>query len=204
MNSHSGRNQDPRAGVWQGMGEITTAHLSGPGTGYVEIVASDEATVQQIAGRLSEVWASSGTPTVRQVGQVPGQEAFTGRLYVDTSMPAPGMTRVLPAEWVRFGYPPWGGRVDGLKPTCLRQRQDGRPCERQAAEWPRGYGADDPGACWSHLSKDEQAECLQVRQAYKAAFWALKRRHQEEAGHGQDERCDACTWRFGEAPPAAF
>ncbi|MEU3399437.1 DUF6207 family protein [Streptomyces filamentosus] len=186
------------------MGDITTAHLSGPGTGYVEIVAYDEETVRQIAGQLVGAWASSGTPLVRQVGHVPGQVAYTGRLYLDTSYPSPGQTRVLPADWVRFPSPPWGGRVDGLKPTCIRQRTGGRPCGRQAAEWPRGFGADDPGACWSHLSEEERQECLRVREAYRSAFWELKRRHQQEAGHTQNERCDGCTWRFGEAPPAAF
>ncbi|MFE4336742.1 DUF6207 family protein [Streptomyces sp. NPDC056831] len=187
------------------MGDITAAHLSGPGTGYVEIVAYDEATVSQIAERLSGMWASSGTPAVQQVGlgHVPEQVAFTGRLYLDTSLPSPGKTRELPPQWVRFGSPPWGGRVDGVKPTCTRQRKNGRPCGRQAAEWPRGFGEDDPGACWSHLRKHERQECLRVRKAYSAAFWALKRQHQEEAGHGSEERCDACTWRFEDVPPPA-
>ncbi|MCX4791887.1 DUF6207 family protein [Streptomyces sp. NBC_01221] len=186
------------------MKDITTAHLSGPGTGYVEIVAADEPTVRQIAELLSGTWTSSGPPAVRSAGQVPGQAAFTGRVYLDTSLPAPGRTRVLPADWVRFPLPPWGGRVDGVKPTCLRRKKDHRACGRQAAEWPRGYGADDPGACWSHLTEEEQQECRRVRQAYRAAFWALKRRHQEEAGHGRDERCDGCTWPYEQRPPVVF
>ncbi|WP_434598266.1 DUF6207 family protein [Streptomyces sp. A5-4] len=55
------------------MGDITTAHLSGPGTGFVEIVAYDEATVRQIADRLSASWASSGTPGSGRSGAYPGR-----------------------------------------------------------------------------------------------------------------------------------
>ncbi|MGA5869895.1 DUF6207 family protein [Streptomyces cinereoruber] len=192
------------AGVWQGMEGIATAHLSGPGTGYVEIVAADEPTAREIAALLSGTWASSGPPVVRPVGHEPGRAAFTARVYLDTSLPAPGRTRVLPAQWACFPFPPWGGRVDGVKPTCLRRRKDHQPCGRQAAEWPRGFGADDPGACWSHLTEKEQQECLRAREAYRAAFWALKRRHQEEAGHGREDRCEGCTWPRGQRPPAAF
>ncbi|MFF5393317.1 DUF6207 family protein [Streptomyces sp. NPDC013012] len=117
------------------MGDITTTHLSGPGMGYVEIVAADEPTVRQIAALLSGAWASSGSPVVRQVGhQQPEWAPFTTRVYLDTSLPAPGKTRVLPAQWACFAFPAWGGRVDGVKPTCLRRRKDHRPCERQAPE----------------------------------------------------------------------
>ncbi|TXR94510.1 hypothetical protein EAO73_35100 [Streptomyces sp. col6] len=176
-------------------------HLSEPGTGYVDIVAADEPAVLQIAELLAQTWTSSGPPTVRHL---PEQAAFTGRVHLDTSLPAPGKTRVLPADWVRYPFPPWGGRLDGAKPTCLRRRRNHQACERQAAEWPRGYGADDPGACWSHLSKDEQEECLRVRQMYREAFWALKEQHQQEAGHGRDERCSHCTWSPGTGPQPAF
>ncbi|WP_434598264.1 hypothetical protein [Streptomyces sp. A5-4] len=86
----------------------------------------------------------------------------------------------------------------------MRSRRNGTACERQAAEWPRGYGADDPGAYWSHLTEEEQQECLRVRQAYKSAFWALKRAHEQDAGHGRNERCQDCTWPFGKMPPAAL
>ncbi|MEV5605765.1 DUF6207 family protein [Streptomyces sp. NPDC052299] len=170
-------------------------------TGYVDIVAADEAAVLQIAALLSRTWASSGPPLLRHV---PEQSAFTGRIHLDTSLPAPGRVRVLPDDWVRYTSPPWGGRLDGAKPTCLRRRRDHRACERQAAEWPRGYGADDPGACWSHLSQEEREECLRVRQAYENAFWALKERHRQEAGHGRDERCSGCSWSPQAGPRPAF
>ncbi|MFH8886322.1 DUF6207 family protein [Streptomyces californicus] len=175
------------------MGDIATAHLSGPGTAYVDIVGADEATVRQIAELLSGTWTTSGSPAVQPAGRMPGQASCCGRVYLDTTLPAPGKKRVLPADWVRFASPPWGARVDGVKATCLRRRKDGRACGRQAAEWPRGYGAEDPGACWSHLTKGEQQECVQVRQAYQEAFWAMKRSHQEEAGHSRNEWCDGCT-----------
>ncbi|MEU5825850.1 DUF6207 family protein [Streptomyces sp. NPDC047803] len=165
-------------------------HLSGPGTGYVDIVAADEPAVLQIAELLARTWASSGPPMVRRL---PEQAAYTARVHLDTSLPAPGRMRVLPRDWVRLPVPPWGGRLDGAKPVCVRRRSDHRPCGRQAAEWPRGYGAEDPGACWSHLDEEEREECLRVRQAYKNAFWALKEQHRREAGHSRDERCNDCT-----------
>ncbi|WP_198422542.1 DUF6207 family protein [Streptomyces sp. QHH-9511] len=130
------------------MGDISTAHLSEPGLAVVEIVAQDEATVREVVERLTGSWASSGVPAVREGGKVPGQRTFTGRVYVDIRMPAPGRTRKLPADWVRFHSPPWGGQLGTEKPTCLRNRADGRSCRRQAAEWPRGYGAEDPYSGW--------------------------------------------------------
>ncbi|MFJ5851198.1 DUF6207 family protein [Streptomyces sp. NPDC092903] len=175
------------------MGDIATAHLSGPGTAYVDIVGVDEATVRQIVALLSGTWTTSGSPTVQSAGHVPGQATCSGRLFLDTTLPAPGKKRVLPVDWVRFTSPPWGARTDGVKESCLRCRRDGQACGRQAAEWPRGYGAEDPGACWSHLTKDEQQDCVQVRQTYRGAFRAMKLRHQEEAGHGRNEWCDGCT-----------
>ncbi|MFJ1742634.1 DUF6207 family protein [Streptomyces microflavus] len=175
------------------MGDIATAHLSGPGTAYVDIVGADPATVRQIAELLSDAWRSSGAPAVRPSGQVPGQVAFAGRLYLDTTLPAPGKERVLPADWVRFASPPWGARTDGVKATCLRRKKGRHPCGRQAAEWPRGYGAEDPGACWSHLTEGEREVCRQIRDAYREAFWAMKRRHWEEAGHGRNDGCDDCA-----------
>lgn len=175
------------------MGDIATAHLSGPGTAYVDIAGVDETTVRQIAELLSGTWMTSGPPAVQPARYVPGQAPYSGRVYLDTTRPAPGKKRVLPADWVRFTSSPWGARPDGVKETCLRRRRDGRACERQAAEWPRGYGAEDPGACWSHLTKREQQECVQARQAYHEAFWAMKRRHQAEAGHSRNEWCDGCA-----------
>ncbi|MFF3731017.1 DUF6207 family protein [Streptomyces sp. NPDC002476] len=182
------------------MENSATTHLSRPGTGYVEIVAHDEPTVRQIAEQLAGTWASSGVPVVRQATHVPGQAAYTARLYLDTSLPAPGKQRVLPADWVRLSTPPWGGRTDRGKPTCVRRRKDSRPCTRQAAEWPEGFGEADPGACWSHLSEEEREEALRVRKAYSAAFWALKEHHRAEAGHGRDDRCDDCAPLHGKAP----
>lgn len=38
--------------------------------------------------------------------------------------------------------------------------------------------------CWSHLGEEEREERLRVRQAYEKAFWALKKQHGQEAGHG--------------------
>lgn len=175
------------------MGDIATAHLSGPGTAYVDIVGVDETTVRQIADVLSGTWTTSGAPVVRSVGHVPGQAPLVGRVYLDTTLPAPGGERVLPADWIRFASPPWGARTDGVKATCLRRKKGLRPCGRQAAEWPRGYGAEDPGACWSHLTEGERQECTQVRQMYREAFWAMKRRHWDEAGHGRNDGCDGCA-----------
>ncbi|MFJ5817252.1 DUF6207 family protein [Streptomyces sp. NPDC093108] len=182
------------------MENIATAHLSRPGTGYVEIVAHDAPTVRRIAAQLAGTWTSSGVPVVRQVGHLPGQAAYTGRLYLATLLPAPGTPRVLPADWVRLSTPPWGGRTDPRKPPCVRRRKGGQPCTRQAAEWPEGFGEADPGACWSHLSDEERKESLRVRKAYTAAFWAMKERHREEVGHGRDDRCDGCAPVYGQVP----
>ncbi|WP_371933729.1 DUF6207 family protein [Streptomyces castrisilvae] len=183
------RNPSQTATVCQDMEDHTSRHLSGPGTGYVDIVAADEPALLRIAELLATTWASSEPPTARQL---PGSAAYTARVHLATSLPAPGGTRALPSDWVRFPFPPWGGRLDDVKSTCVRRRNDQRVCGRQAAEWPRGYGTEDPGACWSHLDQEEREECLRVRQAYEKAFWALKKQHWREARHGRGERCNEC------------
>ncbi|MFE4829936.1 hypothetical protein [Streptomyces sp. NPDC056672] len=94
---------------------------------------------------------------------------------------------------VRFPFPPWGGRVSFGKPVCVRARKDGRPCVRQAAEWPEGYvDVADPGACPSHQTPAERDSCLRARKLYRAAFWELKAAHRDAAGHGRDETCTDC------------
>lgn len=124
---------------------------------------------------------------------MPGQAAYTARVHLVTSLPAPGPGPGAAPRLGALARPAWGGQLDGAKPVCVRRRSDHRPCGRQAVEWPRGYGAEDPGACWSHLDEEEEREeCLRVRQAYKDAFWALKELHWREAGHGRDEWCNDC------------
>jgi hypothetical protein len=72
---------------------------------------------------------------------------------------------------------------------CTRRRKDGRPCRRDAADWPgrwQGYGLPDlewpdhsrAVACWSHLSEAERRQCLTDR----AAPQPLREAAQAEAG----------------------
>ncbi|MGW7201025.1 DUF6207 family protein [Streptomyces chryseus] len=196
------RNPAFSADVPVGMEHIRSADVSEPGLAVVEILAGDMATLEAIAERLSGAWASSGSPVI--VG-MRGQGAVCGRVHLDVRLPPPGHVRKLPAEWVRFYAPPWGGRLGFDKPLCVRARRDCRPCTRQAAEWPQGYvEMEDPGACWTHLDETERHWCLRARQMYTEAFWAMKRAHQEAAGHGRDEQCGGCTWLAGEQPAAHF
>ncbi|MEU5476904.1 DUF6207 family protein [Streptomyces mirabilis] len=184
------------------MGNRNTALVSEPGLAVVEIVAGDEATLRAITERLAGVWASTGVPVDCEAV---GGRAVRGRLHLDTRLPPPGAVRMLPTEWVRFHAPPWGGRLGLDKPLCVRARQDGRACTRQAAEWPEGFvEGDDPGSCWSHLEDTEREWCLRAREAYRAAFWELKRAHWEAAGHDRNERCPDCTWPSGQLPAANF
>lgn len=173
------------------MEERVPVETAEQGLVVMDIKASDEEALREVAEAVAGLWASSGTPTVRRV---PGEPGVTGRLHLDVTRPGPGRVRRLPKEWVRFASPPWGGRVPTVKPTCIRARQDGRPCTRQAAEWPPGFVEDvDPGACWSHLTDAERIVCERARRLYRAAFWELKAGHLEEAGHGRDERCAGCA-----------
>ncbi|KMS86698.1 hypothetical protein ACZ91_35385 [Streptomyces regensis] len=176
--------------------------VSEPGLAIVDIVAGDTATLQAIAERLAGTWASTGVPVEHEPT---GNGAVRGRLHLDIRMPPPGKVRVLPAEWVRFVSPPWAGRLGVGKPVCVRARQDGRPCTRQAAEWPEGFvEMGDPGACWSHLDDAERQWCLRAREVYRAAFWELKRVHYATAGHDRNGQCSDCTWPSGQQPAATF
>jgi hypothetical protein len=112
---------------------------------------------------------------------------------------------VLPADWVRFVSPPWGARLDQVKPTCVRTKTGGTACTRQAAEWPASFAEmADPQACWSHLDEPEREACERARASYRAAFWELKNAHYETAGHTRDERCEGCTWPSGQQPAVNF
>ncbi|MFZ3475219.1 DUF6207 family protein [Streptomyces sp. 4.24] len=156
----------------------------------VDVTAADESTLREFADALGALWASSSSTAVQRV---PGQASVRGRVYVDLRRPV-GRRRELPAEWVRLARPPWGGRLPETKPACLRARSDGRPCTRQAAEWPPGFVDDiDPGACWSHLTDAERLVCERARSLYRDAFWNLHTVHRQQAGHGRDERCAACS-----------
>jgi hypothetical protein len=184
------------------MGDITPSLVSEPGLAVVDIVAGDAATLQAIAERLAGAWASTGTPVDTEPA---GDRAVRGRLHLDVRLPPLGVVRTLPADWVRFHAPPWGGRLGFEKPLCVRARGDGRPCTRQAAEWPEGFvEVDGLQACWSHLDAVEREWCLRAREAYRAAFWALKRAHWEAAGHDRNDRCDGCVWPSEQMPAANF
>ncbi|MDX3166007.1 DUF6207 family protein [Streptomyces scabiei] len=173
------------------MGDINAGLVSEPGLAVVEIVAGDEATLQTIAAHLAGTWASTGTPVDHQTTE---DGVLRGRLHLNLQLPPPGTVRKLPADWVRLASPPWGARLGLDKPGCVRARADGRPCTRQAAEWPEGFvEVDDVGACWSHLDETEREWCLRAREAYRAAFWELKRAHREAAGHDRNEQCEGCT-----------
>lgn len=184
------------------MGDVNRALVSEPGLAVVDIVAGDAATLHAVAERLAEAWASTGVPVDHEAI---GEGAVRGRLHLDVRLPPPSVVRTLPAGWVRFASPPWGGRIGLDKPLCVRARQDGRACTRQAAEWPEGFvEVDDPGACWSHLDAAEREWCLRAREAYRAAFWELKREHWKTAGHDRNDLCEGCTWPSGERPDASF
>ncbi|MFG3336955.1 DUF6207 family protein [Streptomyces tendae] len=184
------------------MGDINRALVAEPGLAVVDIVAGDAATLQAIAERLAGSWASTGVPIDTRPA---GQRAVRGRLHLDVRLPPPGVVRTLPADWVRFASPPWGARLGFEKPLCVRARQDGRPCTRQAAEWPEGFvEVDGLQACWSHLNAVEREWCLRARETYRAAFWALKQAHWEAAGHDRNDHCEGCVWPSGGMPAASF
>ncbi len=128
----------------------------------VEVLATDEEMLQQVTAGL----AGRALGDLRRrpvVSRVPGQLGVSGRLYLDVRRPV-GRRRELPAEWVRFVSPLWGGRVPEVKPDCIRARANGISCTRQAAEWPAGFVEDvDPGACWSHLDEGGSGSCTEVR-----------------------------------------
>jgi len=81
-----------------------------------------------------------------------------------------------------------------VSPICTRHGiRTGRPCRRQAAEWPGqrfGPGKPSPAwpdlapvvACWTHLTEDERTMCLEARRRYNEAVqkeWAAEREQRE-------------------------
>lgn len=184
------------------MGDINAGLVSEPGLAVVEIVAGDEATLQAIAGQLAGAWASTGVPVdVQTVGDSAVRERCTWTsgcprraTYGSCPRIGCGSTRLR-----GVGGSGWTSRC------ACGARQDGRPCTRQAAEWPDGFvEVDDPGACWSHLDEAEREWCLRAREAYRAAFWELKRAHYEASGHDRNGWCADCTWPSGQRPAARF
>jgi hypothetical protein len=60
--------------------------------------------------------------------------------------------------------------------TCTRWAvTKGRPCQREAAEWPAVPGEPEPvAACWSHLNSREREVCRRARElagAERARIW---------------------------------
>jgi hypothetical protein len=91
--------------------------------------------------------------------------------------------------------------------TCSRRSlRTGKPCRREAAEWPgQRSGPGQPEhdwpdlprvvACWTHLSEDERQMCLEARRRRNAAFVMESTARQLEDDNHADEVPVPEDWR---------
>ncbi|WP_433464019.1 hypothetical protein [Spirillospora sp. CA-128828] len=86
-----------------------------------------------------------------------------------------------------------------LRPKCTRRRKDGRPCQREAADWPgqwQGYGLpalewpdhDRAVACWTHLTEAERRQCLHDRTAPQPLLEAARAESRAQVEAEQERR----------------